>query len=68
MVSACFKVLLVFQYELHHLTRAAVFAEDDSTAAMAADINGDADSDGEDISAPVKRRRTVLIDEEEEED
>jgi len=33
------------------------------------DTNGDADSDREDISAPVKRRRKmVLIDEEEEED
>lgn len=40
--------------------------EDDSTAAMATDTNGDADSDREDISAPVKRRRMVLSDEEED--
>ncbi|KAF7659770.1 hypothetical protein LDENG_00293260 [Lucifuga dentata] len=41
----------------------------DSTISMNVDKNGDADSDGEDISAPVKRRRKmVLIDEEEDED
>ncbi|XP_053172566.1 protein timeless homolog [Scomber japonicus] len=43
--------------------------EDKSTAAMDLDKNDDADSDKEDISAPVKRRRKmVLIDEEEDED
>ncbi|XP_038553414.1 protein timeless homolog [Micropterus salmoides] len=43
--------------------------EDDSTTALHMDTNGDADSDTEDISAPVKRRRKmVLIDEEEDED
>ncbi|KAM4588760.1 protein timeless homolog isoform 1-T2 [Odontesthes bonariensis] len=42
---------------------------DDSSPVKDVDTNGDADSDGEDISAPVKRRRKmVLIDEEEEED
>ncbi|XP_076012500.1 protein timeless homolog [Genypterus blacodes] len=43
--------------------------EDDSTAVMDVDKNDDADSDGEDISVPVKRRRKmVLIDEEDDED
>ncbi|XP_044073167.1 protein timeless homolog isoform X2 [Siniperca chuatsi] len=43
--------------------------EDNSTTAMDMDTNDDADSDREDISAPVKRRRKmVLIDEEEDED
>ncbi|XP_072238481.1 protein timeless homolog [Leuresthes tenuis] len=43
--------------------------EDDSSPVKDVDTNGDADSDREDISAPVKRRRKmVLIDEEEEED
>ncbi|CAK6955724.1 protein timeless homolog [Scomber scombrus] len=43
--------------------------EDNSTAVMDLDKNDDADSDKEDISAPVKRRRKmVLIDEEEDED
>ncbi len=47
----------------------AVFTEDDSTTAVDLDTNGDADSDREDISAPVKRRRKMaLIDEEEDED
>lgn len=41
----------------------------DSTSAGDVHANGDADSDREDISAPVKRRRKmVLIDEEEDED
>ncbi|XP_059185368.1 protein timeless homolog isoform X2 [Centropristis striata] len=44
--------------------------EDNSTtAADNMEINGDADSDREDVSAPVKRRRKmVLIDEEDDED
>lgn len=43
--------------------------EDDSSTAKNIDRNGDADSDEEDISAPLKRRRKMaLIDEEEEED
>ncbi|XP_035517509.1 protein timeless homolog [Morone saxatilis] len=43
--------------------------EDNSTTAVDMDTNGDADSDREDISAPVKRRRKmVLIDEEDDED
>ncbi|XP_075967143.1 protein timeless homolog [Anarhichas minor] len=45
--------------------------ENGEDSAMAADVetNGDSDSDGEDISAPVKRRRKlVLIDEEDDED
>ncbi|XP_041837183.1 protein timeless homolog isoform X2 [Melanotaenia boesemani] len=43
--------------------------EEDSSTAKDMDTNGDADSDREDISAPLKRRRKmVLIDEEEEED
>uniref|UniRef100_A0A8C4EF66 Timeless circadian clock n=1 Tax=Dicentrarchus labrax TaxID=13489 RepID=A0A8C4EF66_DICLA len=47
----------------------SVFTEDDSTTAVDMDTNGDADSDREDISAPVKRRRKmVLIDEEDDED
>ncbi|XP_068576623.1 protein timeless homolog [Cebidichthys violaceus] len=42
---------------------------EDSTMAMDVETNGDADSDREDISAPVKRRRRlVLIDEEDDED
>ncbi|KAM9408632.1 protein timeless homolog [Pholidichthys leucotaenia] len=42
---------------------------DSNMANMNTDTNGDLDSDGEDISAPVKRRRKMaLIDEEEEED
>lgn len=46
-----------------------VFTEMDSTTAGDMDTNGYADSDREDISAPVKRRRKmVLIDEEEDED
>lgn len=50
-------------------SHSAVFTEDKSTAAMDLDKNDDADSDKEDISAPVKRRRKmVLIDEEEDED
>ncbi|XP_041639301.1 protein timeless homolog [Cheilinus undulatus] len=44
-------------------------SEDDSTHAMETENNSDAESDREDISAPVKRRRKmVLIDEEEDED
>lgn len=56
--------------ELQHFgSHITVFTEDDSTTAMVVDTNGDADSDREDISAPVKRRRKmVLIDEEEDED
>ncbi|TKS71507.1 Protein timeless -like protein [Collichthys lucidus] len=43
--------------------------EEDSAPAVDMETNGDADSDTEDISAPVKRRRKmVLIDEEEDED
>ncbi|XP_029288140.1 protein timeless homolog isoform X2 [Cottoperca gobio] len=43
--------------------------EEDSTPAMEIETNVDADSDEEDISAPVKRRRKmVLIDEEDDED
>ncbi|KAG7494069.1 hypothetical protein JOB18_022312 [Solea senegalensis] len=43
--------------------------ENDSSAAMDMDANSDADSDGGDVSAPVKRRRKmVLIDEEDDED
>ncbi|XP_036958172.1 protein timeless homolog [Acanthopagrus latus] len=43
--------------------------EEDSTPAVKMDPSGDTDSDREDISAPVKRRRKmVLIDEEEDED
>ncbi|XP_070815087.1 protein timeless homolog [Chaetodon trifascialis] len=43
--------------------------EEDSSTAVHMDTNGDADSDREDISAPVKRRRKmVLIDEEDDED
>ncbi|KAF1391509.1 hypothetical protein PFLUV_G00042870 [Perca fluviatilis] len=43
--------------------------EDDSTTAMDMQTSVDADSDREDISAPVKRRRKmVLIDEEDDED
>uniref|UniRef100_A0A3Q2P483 Timeless circadian clock n=1 Tax=Fundulus heteroclitus TaxID=8078 RepID=A0A3Q2P483_FUNHE len=43
--------------------------ESDSTNAMDVDPNKDADSDREDFSAPVKRRRKMaLIDEDEEED
>lgn len=57
----------VFNHE--SLTHNAVFTGDKSTATMDLDIKGDADSDKEDISAPVKRRRKmVLIDEEEDED
>ncbi|XP_008305173.1 protein timeless homolog [Stegastes partitus] len=42
---------------------------DDSILVMDMEANGDADSDREDISAPVKRRRKmVLIDEEDDED
>ncbi|XP_041810602.1 protein timeless homolog [Chelmon rostratus] len=42
---------------------------EDSTTAVDMDTNGDADSDREDIAAPVKRRRKMaLIDEEEDED
>lgn len=42
-----------------------VFADDCSTTVMDTRTNGDADSDEEDVSAPVKRRRKmVLIDEE----
>uniref|UniRef100_A0A673BF00 Timeless circadian clock n=1 Tax=Sphaeramia orbicularis TaxID=375764 RepID=A0A673BF00_9TELE len=42
---------------------------DDSTTVMAMDTSGDIDSDGEDISAPVKRKRKmVLIDEEDDEE
>lgn len=41
--------------------------EDDSSSAMNVETNGDVDSDKEDISAPVKRRRKmVLIDEEDD--
>ncbi|XP_051931350.1 protein timeless homolog [Hippocampus zosterae] len=43
--------------------------DDCSTTVMDTHTNGDADSDEEDVSAPVKRRRKmVLIDEDEEED
>lgn len=53
----------------HFGSHITVFTEDDSTTALHMDTNGDADSDTEDISAPVKRRRKmVLIDEEEDED
>uniref|UniRef100_A0A3Q2YR43 Timeless circadian clock n=1 Tax=Hippocampus comes TaxID=109280 RepID=A0A3Q2YR43_HIPCM len=46
-----------------------VFADDCSTTVMDTHTNGDADSDEEDVSAPVKRRRKmVLIEEDEEED
>lgn len=56
--------------ELQHLgSLITVFTEMDSTSAGDVHANGDADSDTEDISAPVKRRRKmVLIDEEEDED
>ena len=47
-----------------HIT---VFTENDSTTAMDIETNGD--SDKEDISAPVKRRRKmVLSDDEDDED
>lgn len=53
----------------HFVSHMTVFTEDDSTTAMDMETNGDADSDREDISAPVKRRRKlVLIDEEDDED
>lgn len=53
---------------LQHLTHTVVFTEDHSTA-MDLHKNDEADSDKEDISAPVKRRRKmVLIDDEEDED
>ncbi|XP_060898705.1 protein timeless homolog [Labrus mixtus] len=43
--------------------------EDDSSDAMDTETNGAAESDGEDVSVPVKRRRKmVLIDDEEDED
>ncbi|XP_074536589.1 protein timeless homolog [Halichoeres trimaculatus] len=43
--------------------------ESDSSDAMHVEANGDAESEEEDVSAPVKRRRKmVLIDEEEDED
>lgn len=46
-----------------------VFTEDDSAMVIDLDPNGDPDSDREDVSAPVKRRRKfVLIDEEDDED
>lgn len=51
------------------MTHVTVFTEEDSAPAVDMETNGDADSDTEDISAPVKRRRKmVLIDEEEDED
>lgn len=54
---------------LHICSHTAVFTEDDSTIAMDVNTNTDVDSDREDISAPVKRRRKMfLIDEEEDED
>lgn len=53
----------------HFGSHCRLIIEDDSTAAMDMDTNGDAESDREDTSAPVKRRRKmVLIDEEEDED
>lgn len=56
----------IWQWCKHDCT---VFTEEDSTPAVKMDPSGDADSDREDISAPVKRRRKmVLIDEEEDED
>lgn len=46
-----------------------VFTEEDSSTAVDMDTKDDADSDRDDLSAPVKRRRKmVLIDEEEDED
>lgn len=47
----------------------AVFTEDDSTLAMDMNSNSDADSERDDIGAPVKRRRKmVVIDEDGDED
>lgn len=55
--------------ELQYISHITVFTEMDSTVAGDMDTNGYADSDREDISAPVKRRRKmVLIDEEDDED
>uniref|UniRef100_A0A3Q3VI65 Timeless circadian clock n=1 Tax=Mola mola TaxID=94237 RepID=A0A3Q3VI65_MOLML len=50
---------------LRHVT---VFTEKDSTAAGDVDTKSAADSDGEDIAAPVKRRRKILLIDEEDED
>ncbi|XP_065810972.1 protein timeless homolog isoform X2 [Labrus bergylta] len=49
--------------------RSRVLDDDDSSDAMDTETNGAAESDGEDVSVPVKRRRKmVLIDDEEDED
>ena len=50
---------------LRHVT---VFTEKDSTAAEDVDTKSAADSDGEDIAAPVKRRRKILLIDEDDED
>lgn len=44
-----------------------VFTENDSSTAMDLEAKGDANSDEDDVSAPVKRRRKMaLIDEDED--
>lgn len=63
------QINLTTMNELLHHSQSAVFTESDSNDVMHVETNGDADSDEEDVSAPVKRRRKmVLIDEEEDED
>ncbi|CAG5982174.1 unnamed protein product, partial [Menidia menidia] len=60
------RALLLARKRKHHTV---TNTDDDSSPVEDMNTNGDADSDREEISAPVKRRRKmVLIDEEEEED
>lgn len=51
-----------------NLTNTGFFTENDATCAMEVDTNADADSDQEDVTAPVKRRRKMVLIVEEEED
>lgn len=49
-------------------SRVTVFTDKNLSTLGDPDTNGDADSDGEDISAPVKRRRKMLLIDEDDED
>lgn len=52
--------------ELH--SHNTVFTGEDQITPEKTELNGNADSDGEDISAPLKRRRKILLIDEDDED
>lgn len=49
-------------------SRNTVFTGAEQMTAEETETNGDADSDGEDIAAPLKRRRKILLIDEDDDD